>query len=242
MEAIRTSGDQFGKQFSYTFDYRSVIEDHSEGRTDLPTEGTFMRKSMEIDQVPDEILLTRISQRDVQAIDTFYDRHAQKVFNVLVRIVSDKRVAEELLQETFLLVWQKVDGYQGTGSVAAWLFRIARNKGLDHLRRRKARPEPVDSSQDNDDLLEGLSSGTSAHVETQVSLNLDQARLREALAAVPDEQRQCLELAYFQGMSQREIAEYTQTSLGTVKTRIRLGLDKLERSLRAAGIREVDAS
>ena len=212
MEAIRTSGDAIGKQFSRTFDYRGAIEDHSEIRSKSAAAETFMRKSMEIDKISDEMLLERISQRDVQAVDTFYDRHAQKVFNVLVRIVSDKRVAEELLQETFLLVWQKVDGYKGNGSVAAWIFRIARNKGLDHLRRRKARPEPVDDSQDSDDLLEGLSSATSTHVETQVSLNLDKALLSEALAAVPEEQRQCLELAYFQGMSQREIAEHTNVS------------------------------
>ena len=242
MEALLASDNGFGNQFSFAFDYRGIIGDHSQGRPLEATQETFMRISMKVDQYSDEVLLQRISKRDVQAIDIFYDRHSQKVFNVIVRIVTDQRVVEELLQETFLLVWQKVESYRGQGSVAAWLFRIARNKGLDHLRRRKARPEPIDDSQDSDEVLEGISSPTTTHVETQVSLNMDQVRLREALASVPEEQRHCLELAYFQGMSQREIAEHTQTSLGTVKTRIRLGLEKLERSLRAAGIREVDAS
>lgn len=242
MEAIRGQSGPAAAEFSFTFAYRDEIKDHSSGRSHKPARASVMTKSVTIDEIPDELLLQRIAARDVQAVDAFYERYAQKVFNLLVRIVTDSRVAEELLQETFLQVWQKGGSYQGEGAVPAWLFRIARNKGLDHLRRRKARPQAADDSQDGDELLERISATGPIHVEKQVSLNLDQARLREALAAVPEEQRQCLELAYFQGMSQSEIAEFTQTSLGTVKTRIRLGLEKLERSLRAAGIREVDAS
>jgi RNA polymerase sigma-70 factor (ECF subfamily) len=183
----------------------------------------------------DETLLQLINHRDLRAYETFYDRHAQTVHNLLKRIVHDAATAEELLQETFWQVWQKAGQYAEKGAVAAWLNRIARNKALDQLRRDKARPRMA-----NHDIRTLEQSPTYSYEGTEkvVEQRLQQQRVNQALENIPGEQRLCLELAYFEGMSQREIAEYTRTPLGTIKTRMRMGIEKLERLLRASGYPE----
>ena len=185
----------------------------------------------------DKQLLNRIQTRDSVALQELYDQHAPKTYNLIMHIVRDSGMAEELLQETFWQVWKKADNYRGSGAVAAWLYRIARNKSLDALRRQKARPQ-LATDQEPQDVVNHHTSRTT--VETQVSHQLDKQQLHQALAKIPQEQRYCLELAYFSNMSQRQIAAYTNTSLGTVKTRMRLGLEKLERILRAGGYKEED--
>lgn len=183
----------------------------------------------------DELLMQQIAQRDGAAFAALYDRHAQIVYNLIMRIVREPTTAEEVLQDTFWQVWLKAGEYQASGAVGAWLYRIARNKSLDQLRRQGTRPQPVNATpaQPSPDLALFVSNAPS--VEAQAEHALQQRAIRQALADMPPEQRQCLELAYFDGLSQREIAAHTDTPLGTVKTRLRMGLAKLERSLRAAG-------
>jgi RNA polymerase sigma-70 factor (ECF subfamily) len=187
------------------------------------------------------MLLQLIVQRDSDALAELYDRHAQIVYNLIVRIVGDLAVADELLQETFWQAWQKSGEFSGRGVAAAWLYRIARNKSLDQLRRQKARPQPVetDSEEEEQALWEQLEANSIA-IEKVVERRWDHTYLRQALAEIPDEQRLCLELAYFEGMSQQRIAEHINMPLGTVKTRLRLGLEKLERIFRAAGYQAED--
>ena len=185
---------------------------------------------------PDEELLQLIAQRDANALSEIYDRHAQTVYNLIMRIVKEPAIAEDLLQETFWQVWQKAETFSRRGVVAAWLYRIARNKSLDHLRRQKARPVKRNPISSQIELNEPPQNVHLTSVEIDVQRTLQRQRVQDALASIPPEQRQCLELAYFDGMSQRQIAEYTDTPLGTIKTRVRQGLKKLERILRAVGL------
>lgn len=182
----------------------------------------------------DEALLRLIQEQNAAAYEVLYDRHAQTVYSVLMRIVREQRAAEDLLQEVFWQVWRKSAQYQGSGSVAAWIYRIARNRGLDHLRRLKARPQHSASiSVDEIILLPSVLHESSA--ESMAERKLTQGAVHEALRDIPHEQRICLELSYFEGMSQQEIADATDTSLGTIKSRVRLGMEKLKRSLHSRG-------
>ncbi|MCI0551319.1 MAG: sigma-70 family RNA polymerase sigma factor [Anaerolineae bacterium] len=187
----------------------------------------------------DEMLLHAIAQHEVNALEVFYERHAQVVYNLIMRIVREPAVADEVLQETFWHVWQKAGDFRGEGAGAAWLFRIARNHSLDQLRRQKARPQPAVMLMD--ELPRAAASATPHNrVESGAERDLIHEQVHRVLSDLPVEQRQCLELAYFEGMSQREISDYIHTPVGTVKTRIRLGLEKLERGLYAAGMRAED--
>ncbi len=183
----------------------------------------------------DEALLDLMRQQDVQALGILYDRHAQTVYSLIVRIVQEPGLAEELLQETFWQVWKGAGRFRGEGSVAAWLYRIARKRSLDRLRRRRARPVDVPRGE-RDDREEMGGEGE----EVQAATNWRREHMRHALRQIPAEQRLCLELAYFEGLSQRQIADRTHTPLGTIKTHMRIGLVKLARLLRAASYWEGD--
>lgn len=187
----------------------------------------------------DEELLHAVAQRDVQALELLYDRHATTVYNLVYRIVKDGIVAEGIMQETFLQVWQKAHEFAGTGVGAAWMFRIARNKALDQLRRNRARPVSAEKAiEEHYGLSDEAPNGTSlTQVEASVERTYNKQHIRAALAQIPAEQRLCLELAYFEGMSQSQIADYTKTPLGTIKTRVRMGMQKLEHILRMYGYR-----
>lgn len=191
----------------------------------------------DMSNLSDEELLTRTGNQDTQAFEALYDRHARTVYSLILRIVRDAQTADELLQESFFQVWRKAGQYNGSGAVGAWLCRIGRNRALDQLRRMKARPQSADVEVET---LEQVPAPFGQQVDVQVSRLWDRQHLQTVLAEIPDEQRQCLEMAYFDGKSQREIAEEMGTALGTVKTRVRIGLEKLERSLRAAGYQESD--
>lgn len=180
----------------------------------------------------DEKLLAEIAQQNPDALEMLYDRHAAGVLGLIQRIVRHPPTAEDLLQDTFWQVWQKAEQYQGSGSAAAWIYRIARNRALDQLRRQQARPQIEDGAVDR---LEQFAAPLQATTDGHVERSWERGHVLSALAQIPDEQRVCLELAYFDGMTHQQIAEHTRTPLGTVKTRLRIGLDKLERLLRVAG-------
>lgn len=182
---------------------------------------------------PDEVLLQMTARKSVEAYEALYDRHAQVMYNLIFRIVREADVADELLQDAFWQIWQNAQQYRGAGAAAAWMYRVARNRALDHLRREKARPRLGDAP-----LEEAYpAAGAVPSAEAETEANLRRTQVQAALDAIPHEQRVCLELAYFEGKSQREIAEETQTAVGTIKSRMRIGLEKLERLLRSAGYR-----
>jgi len=188
--------------------------------------------STEMRKESDEFLLRRVAQRDTAAYELFYDRHAQAVYNLLVRILFDKSVAEELMQDVFWQVWQKAGQFEGTGAPAAWLLRMARNRAIDQIRRQRARPVTAYADLDS---FEHSAEFVVHDVEHRVEQSWQRQQIQQVLAGIPDEQRLCLELAYFEGMSQREISDKTSTPLGTIKTRMNMGMQKLERMLRAIG-------
>jgi len=186
----------------------------------------------------DEQLLEQIAQRNAEALETLYDRHAQVVYSLILRIVRNQTSAEEILQEAFWQIWTSAGSYQGSGSAAAWIYRIARNKALDYLRRLKRTTEggEVEYLDAIANAMEPGSGAGHSTVEQAAERNWRAQQVRAALQSLPEEQRICVELAYFDGLSQSQIAELLRLPLGTVKTRLRLGIEKLERLLLAAGL------
>jgi RNA polymerase sigma-70 factor (ECF subfamily) len=153
------------------------------------------------------------------------------MYNLCARIVRDPATAEDLLQEVFWQIWENAHQYRGSGAALAWMMRVARNRALDQLRRQRVRPPLV-----SDDAEEVEAVAGSVTTEEAVEIQMRRAQVQAALEAIPEDQRVCLELAYFEGLSQREIAEQTNTAVGTIKSRIRIGLEKVERLLRGSGL------
>lgn len=167
----------------------------------------------------DEELLRRIARRDPAALASLYDRYAPLVYGLARRIVRDEGQAEDLVQEVFLRVWNRPQVYdQGRGSFRAWLLSVAHHLAVDLIRRRRREvtyQEKLADSFDPPDPFE------------KVISQVDGAKVRSLLDRLPPEQRQVVVLAYFEGLTQREIAERLGEPLGTVKTRLRLGIMKL---------------
>ena len=177
-------------------------------------------------QLSDEILIARVAQGDKAALETLYDRHAAIVLCVCLKILRDRTTAETVLQETFWRVWQSAASYQpGRGSFTGWLFRIARNLSIDAYRRNRFR-QAIAGSQDTEPILDRIPDRDKS-VPEQAQSKLGAGQVQNALAILPREQRQVIEMAYFSGMTRHEIAEATGESLGTIHTRARLGLQKL---------------
>jgi RNA polymerase sigma-70 factor (ECF subfamily) len=162
-------------------------------------------------------------------LDALYDRYNRLVFSVALNAVGDRATAEEITLDVFTRVWEKAATYQAErAQVNTWLTSIARHRAIDVLRRWRVRPE-----QHSVEWAE-VSAADTPNVsgpEAAVERRLQRASVRRALAALPEEQRQAIALAYFQGLSHSEIAEAVNAPLGTVKTRVRLGMQKLRQML-----------
>ena len=170
----------------------------------------------------DRRLLDRVIEGDSAALRTIYDRCSPRVFGVSLRILGTRPDAEEVLQETFLEVWKRAREYNpNRGSVEGWVVTIARSRSIDRLRSRgvAAQLSAADPSS-------SMSTGAPAPLEV-AEQRQNSERVAAALQALPPEQRRVLELAYFEGLSQNEIATRLGDPLGTVKTRVRLGMEKL---------------
>jgi RNA polymerase sigma-70 factor (ECF subfamily) len=180
----------------------------------------------------DEALLARITERDSQALALLYERYARLVYSLALRMLNNVELAEDIVQETFWRVWRRSETYRtGRGSVVGWISGIARNLSIDELRRQRARPSEVHDTEANP-VLRDMVDGRMDVVG--VALESERRRLiQAALQQMTPEQRQAIELAYFGGLSQSEIAERLQSPIGTIKTRIRSGLRKLREILAA---------
>ncbi|HEX9268824.1 MAG TPA: sigma-70 family RNA polymerase sigma factor [Candidatus Limnocylindria bacterium] len=167
-------------------------------------------------------LLARIAQRDADALGQLYDRYGRVLFGVLYRMLGSPEAAEEVAQDAFHAVWRQASSYRADrGSVRTWLLAIARNAAIDWRRtkgRRIERETVIDVALE---LVE------ETRIDDRVIASLRAERVRAAVAALPVEQRDVLSLAFWGGLSQSEIAERTSTPLGTVKSRVRLGMAKL---------------
>lgn len=178
----------------------------------------------------DERLISLIAQSQEEALARLYDRYHRLVFSLALAIVNDKATAEEITLDVFMRVWQKAGTYRpDQAKVSTWLTHIARHHAIDVLRRRAARPERY--AVHWEDAI--LKIETSQHdPQESAELSLRRERIQVALAQLPTEQRQALILAYFGGYTQSQIAEALEQPLGTIKTRLRLAMQKLRELLR----------
>lgn len=186
-------------------------------------------------------MIARLAVGDGAALDALYERYAGVVFGLVLRIVAERPVAEDLLQEVFVRAWQRAGSYDGSrGRAGAWLCGIAHNLAIDELRRQRRRPQLASERDDRDPPREpGVPNGR--EVAEEAWINLRRVQIETALARLPVAQRQVIELAYFEGFTQSQIAARLGEPLGTVKTRMRLGLRKLRDILQGQGLElEVD--
>lgn len=177
----------------------------------------------------DRELVRRMAAGDESALGTLYDRYSPLLHSVARRIVGDPDDAEEVLEESFWQAWRQAGRYEESrGGLSTWLVMIVRSRALDRVRaRRRFREERWD------ELPEPAADTAGDDLSPLDSAQLDEVRrmVGRAVATLPPEQRQTVELAYFRGLSQSEIAEATGQPLGTVKTRARLALQKLREAL-----------
>ena len=181
-------------------------------------------------ELDDEELMQRLVLRDLTAFRTLYARYSSLVYSAALRIVRDTQIAEDMVQEIFLRLWRKPEGYTATrGKFATWLTSVTRNRAVDEVRARGRRyRHETASPEEQERELPGPETDDPA-LTAELS---DQRRLiLTAMSQLPAEQRQTIELAYFGGLTQQEISERLDQPLGTVKTRIRLGMQKLRAAL-----------
>lgn len=175
----------------------------------------------------DSGLVDRLRRRDPDAMGELYDRYGKVVFSIILRIVRNANTAEDLLQETFLRVWNRVHAFdQEKGSLGPWVLTVARNRAIDYLRSVDGR-----MTQNAFDIERTEAPGLFANLESEI-LTADRIqRVRAAFDKLTPNQRMVLELAYFEGLSQSEMAERLKQPLGTVKTWVRSGLKALRDEL-----------
>jgi RNA polymerase sigma-70 factor, ECF subfamily len=179
----------------------------------------------------DRLIVRRMASGDHVALGELYDRHARLLYSLALRIVRERSDAEDVLQETFSQVWRQADRFEASrGTVVGWLVTVTRSRALDRLRQRRTQRE---GAADFDRVADNLPDQSRA-LDLQLVTAEQANRVRQALAALPDELRIPLELAYYEGLSQSEIAERLRTPLGTIKTRMRQTLLRLREALAGA--------
>ena len=179
-------------------------------------------------ELEDLELLSKISDQDRDALATLYERYGRRVFAIAVRMLNDPIGSEEVTQDVFMSVWRRGASYTSTkGKFTTWLFSIAHNRTIDELRKRRR-----DRSRENDDIDDHLNikSGDISPADAAVAQS-EYAKISAAMKKLPEEQQLVVDLSYFKGLTQTEIATKTGQPLGTVKTRMRLALKKLRTAL-----------
>lgn len=182
----------------------------------------------------DEALIAAVAGGDEVSFGMLYDRYIKAVYSLALRIVQEQSLAEEVTQEVFVRLWRNAATFTSErGRFASWLLGMTHHLAIDQVRRRRARPQAIAST---DDLpVQGLPD-TRIDVEEEAWMSVRRDVLRRALAQLPEAQRRVIELAYFNGLTHVEIAALVGDPLGTIKTRMRLGLQKLRESLQAQGL------
>jgi RNA polymerase sigma-70 factor (ECF subfamily) len=179
----------------------------------------------------DEDLISLADGGDTQAFAALYDRHARVAYSLAYRMMGERQAAEDLVQEAFLKVWRSAGSYRvEKASVRTWVLSILNNRGIDELRSSASRRR----TQDRVEAQTSTSQPSEAFAETW--RNSQGEQVREALRGLPPEQLTVLELAYFSGYTHKEIAELLGLPLGTVKGRMRLGLQKIREYFESRGM------
>jgi RNA polymerase sigma-70 factor (ECF subfamily) len=175
--------------------------------------------------------MARIEARDADGLAELYDRHAGRLLGLARRILGDGGEAEEVLQEVFLFAWRSASSFDpARGQVLTWLLIATRSRAIDRLRARRPASRPEIRSLDEVSATGGPAAPDD--VEAASSGKQWESICRAAVGQLPEDQRRAVELAYFEGLTHQEIAARTSTPLGTVKTRVRLGLMKLRERMR----------
>ena len=174
--------------------------------------------------------MQRLSLRDRHAFEEIYDRYGDLVYSTAFRVLRDPHLAEDISQEVFVRLWRKPDSYVAErGRFLTWLISVTRNRAVDEVRTRGRRQRHETASPEEQE--RELPAGAANDPALNAQLAEQRRIVRAALAELPPDQRQVIELAYFGGLTQREIADRLAQPLGTVKTRIRLGMQKLRAGL-----------
>lgn len=180
-------------------------------------------------QLDDALLVGRVAERDPEAFAELYDRHSAPVFGLLLRMAGDRGEAEELLQELFLQAWREAGRYRSEGAAPrSWLLMMARSRAIDRIRSRSSRTRREEAVMRDD--LAAAGAVAPAGPE-RLEARERRRRVAEALALLPDEQRRAIEHAFFGGLTHREIAARLGEPLGTIKSRILLGMRRLRQAL-----------
>lgn len=189
----------------------------------------------DLGKLGDGELAAALAAGDVQAADVLYTRYAGPAYSLAMRILGDPSRAEDVVQEAFVRVWKSAATFQAArGSLRSWLLTIVRNRALDHVRGTTHERDEVE--------LPGelRAEGEGSNPWREVSRSLERQAVRDALDALPAEQRQVIELAYYGGHTQPEIAAMLGAPLGTIKGRTRLAMEKLSSYLQGRGLIEDD--
>jgi RNA polymerase sigma-70 factor (ECF subfamily) len=193
-----------------------------------PTDGCILK--MTYSSKNDKILIRLVARHDPEAFSTLYDRYKTLVFSLAVNIVSSPEAAEDVALDVFTKVWEKADTYRPEkATVKRWISSITRYRSIDTLRRRSARP---DSSNPQWSDFSPDSLPAQDNPEEAIELAMIRREVTEAVSKLPEEQKEPLALAYFKGYTHSQIAEILNEPLGTIKTRIRLALQRLRRDLK----------
>lgn len=182
---------------------------------------------------PDEALMAALQEHDDAAFSVLYQRYADLVYSTSLRVLSDPQLAEDATQDIFTRLWKQPGSFvPERGRFIGWLMSMTRNRCVDELRARGRRlRREVGSTPEQDDAVAAIPANENDEPGHRAQLGEEQRAVRAALATIPAEQRRTLELAYFGGLTQAEIANRLGEPLGTVKTRIRLGMQKLRLAL-----------
>jgi RNA polymerase sigma-70 factor (ECF subfamily) len=174
----------------------------------------------------DRELIARLQRRDPHALAELYDRYGRIAYALILRVVRDAGIAEDLVQETFLRVWNRVHGFDAEkGAIGPWLLAVARNRAIDYLRSAGGRERNTIELEDN------AHPSLYTDMERDLLLSDSARRVKSAMDKLSPNQRQVIELAYFEGLSQTEMAERMGQPLGTVKTWVRAALKNLRDDL-----------
>lgn len=170
--------------------------------------------------IDEETLVTRLAQRDISAVEILYDRYAPALYGVIYRIVGSEEVAEDILQEAFVKIWNSFPSYdRSKGKLFTWMVRVVRNLAIDTIKSKDFRN--ARKNQDLDSIVHLVDQ------QTHVSYNPDQIGLKEIVDQLQPEYQEIIDLVYFQGLTQAEACEQLKIPLGTLKTRLRAAVSKL---------------
>jgi RNA polymerase sigma-70 factor (ECF subfamily) len=180
----------------------------------------------------DEDLMQLVRRGQAAAFEVIYERHSRAAFSLAYRMAGSRGVAEDVVQEAFLNIWRSGARYERTrGSVRTWVLGVVHHRAIDALRRSFVHERRRASDEGLEELLE-----TGERTDVEAARNEEAATIRAALGHLPADQSQVIELAYFGGFTHTEIAEMLQTPVGTIKGRMRLGLEKMRHALGAGQV------